>query len=1208
MQDGITTARVCILCMLILCLAAPVWGQLYTGSISGLVVDPSGAVVPNAKVAATDTERSYAYKTVTDQTGRYAIRALPPGQYTLSVEAEGFANYMREKFAVAVNASVTVDAQLRLASGTQTVVVVDSGAPLLQTENAAIGQTIDRKFINDLPLVGRGVADLIYLSPGITQPAGKAYGPGGATTGWISNGTRNGQSDILLDGLSMTAAENNGGTTNALLTPNVDNVQEFKVQQGNFSAEFGQTGSTIVNMVSRSGTNAFHGSAYEFIRNKVTDANNYFANAAGQELGAVHKNNFGGTVGGPIKKDKTFFFFDYDETRQVTSGQGRGAVPTDLQRRGDFSELCGYYGGTFDSAGRCSAANGQIWDPFTAQVKPDYSGWTRQNFIPFNNIATYISPGNPLSPQGRLPATPGNLLDPVAAKLMTYYPKPNLAPGAPGYDPLFNNWLGTGTVPSRSHGFDLKVDHQFNPNNMLSAKYMRQWGHNDNGANLFGNAGDTNTQGQGRGSLQAGVVNFTRTVSPTTILTVTAGISRNYAANDTLLNCCFTDVDPVTTLGMPEYIMSSGYKALPMNYIENYQSVGNQAWSNFTTGSETRHLVGSITHIVGRHELKAGGELRLHYLNMLFNGAPAGIFNFSRWGTAETQTWSGGEGGGNGLATFMMGMNDGWGQYEIPPRPAVSAKTTAGFLNDNWKVTEKLTVNLGLRYDIEFPRTERYDRMSFFDPDAPAPLPAVAALPNLKGAFRFTGHDGVGRSITETWCCAIQPRLGFAYRLGTNTSVRGGYGIYYDQALTGMVGLSGNSFSGYSAVTDNSTVNWASTGVPGSFLRDPYPNGLQQPLGAAYGPGLLLGQAFKVPVPNRNRIPQEQSWSIGVQHQLPWATVAEATYIGKKGTHLYMGGYESLNYLPASAAERFLADPVAANEEVPNPLAGQPGQKDTIQQFRLWLPYPQYGTGYATGADSTIPATVGNSIYHSLQLKAEKRFSSGVQFLASWVWSKSIDDSSVVWSNIGWMGGSASLQNPNNLRLERALSQFNIPHAVQLAWVYELPFGRGKVLGRNVNRIVDLALGGWQFNGTYRWDSGQPLAIGLNNPQPLPTYGQRPNMLGELKQNPGVNLDQYFANPEVIGVPERYAFGNASRTDPHLRAPGTNVMSASLFKAFPLAFRDGARAELRLEFFNALNHPTFAAPNTTLGDPNFGKVTGQANTPREGQLALKLYF
>jgi hypothetical protein len=291
---------------------------------------------------------------------------------------------------------------------------------------------------------------------------------------------------------------------------------------------------------------------------------------------------------------------------------------------------------------------------------------------------------------------------------------------------------------------------------------------------------------------------------------------------------------------------------------------------------------------------------------------------------------------------------------------------------------------------------------------------------------------------------------------------------------------------------------------------------------------------------------------------------------------------------------------------VPNPFSGS-GENATVPQWKLWRAYPQYDNQNAVALAGTANPE-SSSIYHSLQVSAQKRYSNGLQFLANYVWSKSIDDASVIGANTTFLGGSVSLQDPNNFRGERSLSQFNIPQVFNFAFVYELPFGRGAKFGRTMNVWEDMVAGGWHVNATYRLDDGQPLAIGLNSTTALPTYNQRPQMLGTLKKNSGVNIDKFFANPEVIGTPAPYMDGNESRTDSHLRAPGGNTMNASMFKDFPMGFREGARAQIRGEFTNVLNHPVFGVPNTTYGNPLFGMITSQANSPRTGEVGLKLYF
>ncbi|MBV8906032.1 MAG: TonB-dependent receptor, partial [Acidobacteriia bacterium] len=765
--------------------------------------------------------------------------------------------------------------------------------------------------------------------------------------------------------------------------------------------------------------------------------------------------------------------------------------------------------------------------------------------------------------------------------------------------------------PSTKTDLTIKGDERFTDRDFLSVKFSTFWGTSVNHPNLFHSAGDEFAAGSGTGLDYSGTANYTRTISPNTVLVIMAGDTLGSYKNDNLLNTTYKGLSPVTTLGMPSYIADSGYNAFPQTYLaQGYLGVGGQGWANPTAGYETRHLLGSLTHVAGKHELKFGAEMRIHHLDMLFNGEPAGVMNFGQFGSAQQEGYGGGAGGGDAMATFLMGDNDGWGGYEIPLRPATADKQTSMYVQDNWKVTPRLTLDLGLRYDIQFPRTERYNRMSYFDPNAPPPpqIANVPGEPDLHGAFEFAGVGGNGRTVSPVYWGEIQPRFGFAYRLTKNTSVRGGYGIYYDQSMTGTVGLGVTTFNGFSVTTNN--VNWenGNLAAPASFMRNPYPQGILQPLGAAYGPGLYLGSTFTAPIPSWNRIPQEQSWNFDVQHQLPASMLLDVAYVGKKGTHLY-GGPSALDYLPPNYAAAFRANPGAANAQVPNPFYGYiSGEGPTAAQWSLWLPYPQYVNGNSAAIYGSANPDA-DSIYHALQIKLEKRFSSGLQFLTSYVWSKSIDDASLIGGGTSFLGGTVSLQDPNNFRGERSLSEFNIPQVFQFTAVYDLPFGRGKQFGSSMNRWIDLFVGGWHLNGTYRLDDGQPLMLTLNSSVNLPTYGpQRPEMLGTLQQNPGVNINAYFANPQVIGTPAPYMDGDEGRTDPHLRSPGANTLNASMFKDFPLGFREGARLEIRAEFMNVLNHPVFGAPNTTFGNPLFGVITTQANQPRTGQLGLKLYF
>jgi hypothetical protein len=358
--------------------------------------------------------------------------------------------------------------------------------------------------------------------------------------------------------------------------------------------------------------------------------------------------------------------------------------------------------------------------------------------------------------------------------------------------------------------------------------------------------------------------------------------------------------------------------------------------------------------------------------------------------------------------------------------------------------------------------------------------------------------------------------------------------------------------------------------------------------------------------------PREDSWSFGFQRELPSQMVLDVSYIGKKGSDLYFAGAGNLNYLSEAQAATFRSDPSYWNTQVPNPFYGiitDPNSSlsaSTVGRTQLILQHPQF-----TGFSGNDPPW-GNSIYHALQVRLEKRLSYGLQMLGTYTWSKSIDTSSVSGGNLTWLGGSTTgtVQDPNNLNLDRSLSQFDIPQIVQLSGTYELPIGRGKLLGKGMSHWVDTFIGGWQVNGMYRWSSGQPLILGLSGGNAVPTWGgQRPNLSSTLSQASGVNLDQYFADPSVASVPAAYTLGTAPKTIGSVRAPGTNVMSSSLFKQFAVSqVREGLKAEIRLETFNTLNHPTFGAPNTTVGTSSFGLITSQANSPREVQLGLKVYF
>ena len=701
---GRRSASTIKLVLLPLCCVAMAWSQLYTGSVTGLVTDPSGASVPRAEVILTDIDRATLNTGKTDDTGRYLFRSLPPGSYSLRVTAAGFDPFDIPKIALDVNASVTGNAHLYI-PGRDIVIVAAAQASML-SEAATIGQTLTRELINDLPLVNRNPFDLAFLAPGVSQAPGATYGNGVSTPGFVTNfvsdGSRNAQADMLLDGVSIMNSDNNPGVQKALYVPPVEAIEEFKIEQANFNAEFGNSGGTIVNVVTRSGTNQYHGELFEFFRNNVLNANSYFANAAGLEQPHLTRNDFGVTAGGPIFKNKTFFFFDFNGIRALTGATSNLAgVPDAAERSGNFGELCSRDGGAFDSAGVCSNPAGQIYDPYTSKPNAQNNP-TGRTAIPFNNLATYISPGNPAIPYGLgdLPSTPGNLIDPVGAKLIQVFPLPNLNVGTPAYNP-YHNWVATASSPFNQQSFDIKLDQHFSDKNVASVRFSHEWDAGEN-PNFFGTVYDTNTQGLTKHSALVGDLNFVHTFSPSTLANVSLGYAHNWYPTDGVA-ASFGGFDPVKELGMPSYMDTSGFLTPPSIWLFSAYGcngfngcIGGQAYSILKFASETGHLVGSVDHVMGRHEIKIGGELRRHRLNFLQAGAPNGLFAFTSNGTASGL----GGAGGDALAGLMIGyVDNGFTEYEIPPFTSTQNYQIGGFIQDQWRVNARLTLNLGFRYD-----------------------------------------------------------------------------------------------------------------------------------------------------------------------------------------------------------------------------------------------------------------------------------------------------------------------------------------------------------------------------------------------------------------------------------------------------------------------------------------------------------------------------
>ncbi len=1129
-----------------LTLVPAVFGQAYFGTVSGEVTDSSGAVLAGAKIVLSDQLKGFNFEATSDDSGRYLFRTVPPGVYSVSAESKGFNKIVQKNFTVDVNQNLTVNLTMKVA-GTEQKVEVSAEALTIQTEDAETGQVVNRRFINNLPLIDRNVVALTSLAPGVTE-MDEQCGADCTGTNFVSNGSRGSTADILSDGASVTNSEPNGGITQATYLPSPEAVEEFKVEQTNFSAEYGFSGASVVNMITRSGTNNFHGSVYDFFRNSGLDANDWFANRNGDPIPPLHRNNYGFTIGGPIVKNHTFFFFDYDGFRETRLSTANAAVPTDLMRAGDFGEVCAAQGGTFDNSGLCSVAAGQIWDPYSGTFDPNAGGAVRSTFIPFNNIAAYVSPGNPNLPANLQPApgVPGNLIDPVAQTLIGLFPEPNVSGGD-----IYNNWFGSGSRRGYDDKFDVKIDHRFTQNNLLSGKFSYEYNHGTS-FDCFKNFADPCSGGPGWSNAHLFAINDSHTFSPTLLMNVTLGFTRGVWHIDSYNP--HGENDPLGTLGFPSYLQSNGFKGVPAIFIDIYPSagfanIGTDPYGNYRLGQDTGQLSVTLDKVRGEHDIKFGFDGRIHQINYIQTNAPNGVFSFNADGSYACP--SGQDNcGGDPMASFMMGQftqggagNGGGSYYEIQFRPATTNYQYGWFVQDNWKLNPKLTLNLGLRYDVTLPRTDRYNRQNWFDPNVTSPLNGgsltytslVTGQPvtiPLHGGEVFASSSQRTNYVTD-WS-DIQPRFGFAYQFAPKMVVRGGYGIYYGQSRSGVTGVVPYGSQGFNQYTSVVTTYQSDGATPYLHLNNPFPNGLIQPAGNSLGLMNDVGFDANGPLrtPSANKTPYEQSWSFGIERELPGNVLINAEYIGKKGTHLPFSGSTQRNHLGAWVEDPANPCPVSClNTLVPNPFAGiitDPNSSlsgPQIPYYQLLLPFPEF-----TGV-STEPQLIANSIYHALQLTGERKYSNGLQFLASFTWSKSIDDSSQADDNVTWLGSFSSLQDPNKPWLERSLSTFDIPYVIQFSYSYDLPFGRGRRFLGNMPGWANAILGGWTTNGIWRIADGRPLAFGVADGNPLPTYGgQRPNIVGTPRRNHGSDwVDHYFADDTVFQRPDDFTLGNAPR-------------------------------------------------------------------------------
>ena len=993
-----------VLAFAFLAAAAVLHAQSSSGTILGTVHDGQDAAIPGAVVTIVDPAKQTSRSFTTTDSGEYVITSLVPGEYVINVEASGFKKTVQSGITLRVADQLTLNFKLEIGQVSEQVIVSDV-APLVNAVSNTLGQVIENRRIIDLPLNGREPFALATLAPGVLPTPNNTAQHQGGTIPSIS-GAANFTSEVTIDGIPNTTPRNVGRQSFLIYTPSVDAVSEFKVQTNSMSAEFGRFNGGVISVVTKSGTNELHGTAYEFHRNSYLDANTFFNNRAGIKLGALHRNQTGGAIGGPVVlpkiyngKDRTFFFFDYEAFRESTVASASYTVPTALERTGDFSK-------TVNSAGAAVV----MYDPASAYTNPSGSGYLRTAFA-----------GNVI---------PAARISPVATNLINFYPLPTNSNVTSNLD------IG-GKRINQDDTFDIRLDHYIGSSHRIFGRFSKQepFTGEPNYFNNIANPGNPSlTQHRRSGALQD-----VWAVNPSTIINFQYGIARMYGTRT-----AWGDGYDITQLGFPSNFRDNQQiRALPLVSVGGYSSLGNSG-QNYST--QMSHILqASLTKIHGAHTLKTGADFRVYYDNQLQNTVAQGNLTLSSNWTQGPNPNQASATAGNGVATLLLGIPSG----SMVNQPAIASKSSywGGFVQDDWKLTRKLTLNLGLRYEVSVPRTERWNRVSIFDLSAASPIAAqVPSISNLKGAMAFRDSDNRQLTVADknNWA----PRFGFAYELTPTTVVRGGYGVFFGLSSTDASGAAGGFVDGFQATT--SIVTSLDSIHPIATLSDPFPNGFNQPMSRSQlGSSSLLGQATTSGLMSL-ATPYFQQWNLSIQRSLGHDLLFEVAYTANKGTH---ASFTSFNINQLTADQNALG---AVNQQlVANPFYNIITDKTsslsaaTVQRGQLLKPYPQYG------AVNIVNPSIGNSIYHSMQVRVEKRFSKGYTLLGAYTWSKNLTD----FSNSA-VGSTTGVMDPFNLSLERSLDAQDVPHRVVISGVYELPFGRGRWIGSAWNRGLDLVLGG----------------------------------------------------------------------------------------------------------------------------------------------------
>jgi hypothetical protein len=1113
-------------------------GQSTGASLVGVIHDPSGQTLSSVTVTATNTATNARTEEKSNEKGEYELLDLPPGTYTLRVEDAGFEGYVQTGIRLELNQHATQDVSLSLGQVQQSY-TVNADVSGLDTVSSQVSDEVNGQQLRNLPLNTRNPYGLLTLLPSFAGSTGDDYN----SNSFSVDGGRQGYTDVLVDGVPSGFPTVNGNAGIGVF-PSIDAIGEFHMLAQNYPAEYGRSLDGIVNVVFKSGTNEFHGAAFEFLRNSVFDSNDFFSNEHGVKLPPFRRNQFGGELSGPIYKDRTFFLISTELLRQNAFASTTATVPTLAQRSGDFSQTFG--------------ANGQlitIYNPFTTRPNPNGSGYIRDPFQ--NNII------------------PAQMMSSVALKALSYYPLPN-TPGNATTNA--NNYFANGSVDTQTTAWDVRIDHTISDRQKIFGRYSNRFYESD--PQSLWPAADAVAEGliDGEDFARGLALGYTATPNARTIFDVRLGFAR------TLYNYLNKSLGyQATSLGLPGTLdAASGTPLFPVFSPSGYVGLGNNG--NRHNAFMTYSLLPSLTLVRGAHTFKIGFDGRLIRVNDHESADSSGNFSFGTNWTQGPNPNAASANTGNGLASMLLGTGTG-DLIQAYKDDASQSYYLAEYLQDDWRVTQQLTLNLGLRYDLDTPRTERYNRMNFFDPTATSPLASV--VPGLQGGLVFVGVNGQSRHQYNIDANNLAPRFGFSYAATKNTVVHGGSAIVYGpsaQAAAGTVGP-------YGFRVQNNWVSSLDGITPYNNLDNPFPQGFQPPPGSKNG--LLTGVGGQIEGVLRNTpTPYVIQYNLDVQQTLPFQTTFDIAYVGNRGRKQQQSREGGIDFDQLPVADLALGSHL--NDSVANPYYGSITTGSlaaaTTSRGQLLRRYSQF--------TSVLPLFLsgGNDQYDGLQLRINKRFNSGLQLEGSYVWSKNYDN-------------STNHQNSFDPMADYAVSSQDIRQRFVMSYIYALPIGRGRLIGGNMSPLEDIVFGGWQLNGITTLQGGNPLQISASNTlsnldfQTLraDTNFQNASLHGDIHQR----LNRYF-NTSDFSQPAPFTLGNGPAYYDQLRGPGLANTDFSAFKEFGAAER--LKLQFRAEAFNVFNHVEFGNPDTGVTDTTFGVISSQANSPRQLQFGLKALF